>query len=606
MDTIKELPKVLSDINVPFKISAGPGAGKTTWLVEHVKNVLENSDKLNKTQKVACITYTRIGADTVNKKIKNFTDTSRLDIGTIHSFLYRNVIKPFVYLIEEDSDKNKLFNIHELTGHVEHRPSYDRISSWVHRIGSRYSYLYDQKKSDKNGQTNLDKTRTILKNFEWQFSGNKLEGKLSKANFSDLRFPSTRLYEYKLSCWSKGVMHHEDVLFFTHFIFEKEPRVIELISNKFPYLFLDEFQDTNPLQTWIIKKISDQATVIGVIGDPAQSIFKFAGANRKDFIDFTLPKIVNFKKSQNYRSSKKIIDFLKQLRSDIEQVPEKNTIDGEQVVMLVGKGNSAIKYINSLEENDFSVLCRWNKDVNNINDKFKTTKRENLIDLLYLEDSDHKRPRFIHSLIKAYDFNKSGEYKESILELKKHLSGINLVGMEKRKIIIEMLNYIKDNHESPIVDIYNYLQPFLKKHSVSFTGLRKTKGDYKEIHKTKFIDLIPFLANESKFKNKIKTIHQAKGDEYNFVLLCLFDKTDKNGKITKKIETILKNYIFDSKKNITLDSDLGEETRLIYVACSRAKKKLFINVPTLSESDQLKVENLGIFVDRESTELCTL
>ncbi|MFB1000076.1 MAG: AAA family ATPase, partial [Colwellia sp.] len=85
MDTIKELPKVLRDIDVPFKISAGPGAGKTTWLVEHVKNVLENSDKLNKTQKVACITYTRIGADTVNKKIKNFTYTNRLDIGTIHS-----------------------------------------------------------------------------------------------------------------------------------------------------------------------------------------------------------------------------------------------------------------------------------------------------------------------------------------------------------------------------------------------------------------------------------------------------------------------------------------------------------------------------------------
>ena len=145
MDTIEELPKILTEINVPFKISAGPGAGKTTWLVNHVQNVLKNSDRLNKTKKVACITYTRIGADTVDKRVKKRIGTNRLDIGTIHSFLYRNVIKPFSYLIEKDEDGNELFNVDELSGHIENRLIWDRLRSWKKEIekdnATEYKYF---------------------------------------------------------------------------------------------------------------------------------------------------------------------------------------------------------------------------------------------------------------------------------------------------------------------------------------------------------------------------------------------------------------------------------------------------------------------------------
>jgi DNA helicase-2/ATP-dependent DNA helicase PcrA len=116
MADIKELPADITELDLPFKISAGPGAGKTTWLVRHVQNVIKNSDRLDKTKKVACITYTRIGADTVNKKVKLETGTNRLDIGTIHSFLYRNVIKPFYFLIEKDENEKILFNTEEYSG----------------------------------------------------------------------------------------------------------------------------------------------------------------------------------------------------------------------------------------------------------------------------------------------------------------------------------------------------------------------------------------------------------------------------------------------------------------------------------------------------------
>lgn len=87
-------------IDESFKVSAGPGAGKTHWLISHIKNVVSNSRKLQVVKKVACITYTNVGADTI---------ISRLDIGndivevcTIHSFLYANVVKPYIHLVAEE------------------------------------------------------------------------------------------------------------------------------------------------------------------------------------------------------------------------------------------------------------------------------------------------------------------------------------------------------------------------------------------------------------------------------------------------------------------------------------------------------------------------
>jgi len=594
MDTIAELPEVLDQINIPFKISAGPGAGKTTWLVSHVQNVLKTSDRLNKTLKVACITYTRIGADTVDKKVKKLTGTNRLDIGTIHSFLYRNVIKPFSYLIAFDENGNELFNVDELSGHIEHRPSYDRISSWINRIGTKYSYLYDQKKLDNNGYTNLFKTSKLLLEFEWYFTGDKLTGQLRRNNYRDLKFPSSKLYEYKQVCWSKGIMHHEDVLFFTYYIFKKNPRIVEFVSNKFPYIFLDEFQDTNPLQTWIINEIAKKGTTIGVIGDPAQSIFEFAGARRRDFHDFTLPEIQQFKKAHNYRSTIKIIDFLKELRDDIQQKPNDDALVGDAVVVIVGTAEDAITHLKGLGDEDYAVLCRSNKDVSTLKYHSKKDEGSNLINLLYSEDGDHKRPIFIHSLIKAYDFNENLEFKEAIKEIKKHFKGTKIASFEKRKLAIETIDYLNENLESSIENIYKYLHQILKAHSINLTGLAKAKN----IHKKIFRDFIPFLSKKTKISSKIRTIHQAKGDEFKNVLLCLNDKTDKNCKIKKKLESILEDYIFNAKSNIVLDLEVGEETRLVYVACSRAQERLFINVPRLSDDEEIKMKKLGVTIKR--------
>ncbi len=305
------------------------------------------------------------------------------------------------------------------------------------------------------------------------------------------------LLKYKKTYWRKGIMHHEDVLYFTHYIFNKEPRVVELLSNKYPYIYLDEFQDTTPLQTWIIKEISKQGSIIGVIGDPAQSIFEFAGAKRKDFNDFSLNEIKEFKKTINYRSTVKIISFLRQLRADIEQKPKDDATIGNPVKILVGEAPDAVDCVKKQDSSDFAILCRYNKDVNRLRHNLKEARNDNLIDLLYSEDSNHTRPVFIHSLIKAYDFHHNGEFKEAIKEIKNQLKGMDTGGLEKRKLIIEIIEYLENHLTSTVAEIYKYWQKLLKnKYSFSLTGLRTPK----DVHNINFEKFIPFLSKQTKIK----------------------------------------------------------------------------------------------------------
>ena len=91
----------------------------------------------------------------------------------------------------------------------------------------------------------------------------------------------------------------------------------EAISSRYTYLLLDEFQDTNIIQSKIVKLLSEAGSIVGVVGDPAQSIYKFQGATRQEFIDFQIQNQVQYIIQQNRRSGKNIVDFLNVLRSDV-------------------------------------------------------------------------------------------------------------------------------------------------------------------------------------------------------------------------------------------------------------------------------------------------
>jgi len=88
---------------------------------------------------------------------------------------------------------------------------------------------------------------------------------------------------YKKICWDKGLLSHDDVLYFSYLLLMQRQEIREIMRSKFPFILLDEFQDTSPLQAEIIKLIAEKETVIGVIGDPCQSIFSFQGTDESLF-----------------------------------------------------------------------------------------------------------------------------------------------------------------------------------------------------------------------------------------------------------------------------------------------------------------------------------
>ncbi len=90
----------LIPIEQHFKVEAGPGAGKTHWLINHIKNVLHKSSRLGVTKKIACITYTNVAADTIRERLG--VQAYRVEVSTIHSFIYRNIVKPYVKFIAND------------------------------------------------------------------------------------------------------------------------------------------------------------------------------------------------------------------------------------------------------------------------------------------------------------------------------------------------------------------------------------------------------------------------------------------------------------------------------------------------------------------------
>jgi len=212
------------DIEHHFRISAGPGAGKTHWLVEHIKNVLHRSKRLGKTRKIACITYTNIAVETILNRLG--TSANHLEVSTIHSFLYAHIVKPYASYIAKEYG----LNVGEMDGHDDIILSnYSFINDWKQRTGQK------RIRSDNEVVAAFRKTR-------WKFDGNDLICKpdypIKVDNYS---IKTDSYFEYKKMAWGKGVLHHDDVLFFAYQLIEKYPFIFSLMSFKIQIRFRQQF-----------------------------------------------------------------------------------------------------------------------------------------------------------------------------------------------------------------------------------------------------------------------------------------------------------------------------------------------------------------------------
>ena len=188
-----------------------------------------------------------------------------------------------------------------------------------------------------------------------------------------------RIYKiYAHRCFKAGAMDFDDLLYQTNVLLRDFPDVLSYYQNKFKYVLVDEYQDTNFAQYLIVKKIAAVYENICVVGDDAQSIYSFRGANIQNILNFRTdyPDYQLYKLEQNYRSSKTIVEAANSVILRNQEQIEKNVwtdneegskikvvrtlTDNEEGKVIVGKIFEK-KQQEGAEFSDFAILYRTNK-----------------------------------------------------------------------------------------------------------------------------------------------------------------------------------------------------------------------------------------------------
>lgn len=582
---MNKIKVIASDEEIPelknhFKVIAGPGAGKTHWLITHIQNVLKNANNLTSTSKIACITYTTVAGEEIQKRLGS--NQSKVEVSTIHSFLYANIVKPYVYLLK-DEDGNVLVDVERLDGHDENIATSGKIYSWQQAAGN--SYIKDKQK-----------IKECLEKLDWKIEEDGICLKPRKPYLSKVGRYSIRIDDlilYKQLFWKEGIIHHEDVLYFAYKLLEEYPILLNHLSSKYPYIFLDEFQDTSPIQTEIIKKMSVTGTVIGVIGDPAQSIYKFQGASRQEFISFSLPNQITYSIENNRRCGSKIIEFLNHIRSG-DELRQKPIAGAAETEVHFYEYNNMDDHIITFHElrsrlglvNDYCILARNNDTVRQL----RNAKSMDIWSAFDEADSD--REKFIKKTLSAYKLVRDGRQelavKEVIKAFKTEEGGLlkspfqdkqYISLMFKRSLAVDLIELIgswkEDFFDHSLSDLYGTLYDFLKQKNYLLKKI--SRGKIKEFADSTSIKLLldNLILPEEK-SSEIRTIHKAKGMEFESVLLYLSD--------IEEIQRLI---------NPNIDSN-EDDTRILYVALSRAKDLLCIACPPLDLETKTKLSSINL------------
>lgn len=564
----------IESIEEHFKVTAGPGAGKTRWLIGHIRYVLQNSDRLGNTRKIACITYTNVAVETILERLG--VEVDRVEVSTIHSFLYKNLVKPFSFLIPSEHE----LDIEKLDGHDDVPVYKGLLYEWKTRTNQTYI-------------TDDTKIINALSDLAWQFdtSGDLILrpkkpylGKIS----SSLSIRNDSYLVYKMMCWNKGLVDHDDVLFFSLDLITRFPRLLDIIRAKFPYFFLDEFQDTNPIQTAIINKIAEKETIIGVVGDKAQSIYGFQGAKPQQFNDFSLPGIKVYSISNNHRCSNKIAILLNQIRSDISQVAKRN-MEGISPTVLVGEKLWAINKSFEITKEDVYSLSRSNITSNVLREGIGLfVAKSNLLDEIRENDRNAERANILIACITATELARQSRYKEALKALSKEIKRA-VQKEEVPKHTLSILKLLLEKHpefkSKSLMDLYTIISGVFPKRISGFKA-----GSAKTFYDNHIYETVALSVNIKEDTSLHRTIHKAKGAEFKHVLVVL----EKNNK-----------EIFEEKNelgfllNPNLDGD--EEHRVRYVGISRAKDSLFINVPSLTHEarDELAKKGFDFLFEKD-------
>jgi DNA helicase-2/ATP-dependent DNA helicase PcrA len=273
----------------PVMIIAGAGSGKTrvlTYRIAHLIN--QGEDPFS----ILALTFTNKAAREMKERIMKVAgnEARNLWMGTFHSVFARilraeaeKINYPPQFSIYDTDDSRGL--IRDILKEQNLDDKVYKPAAVLNRISSAKNNLYNWKEYQESTELTSD---------------DKASGKPKMGLIFEL---------YARRCFKAGAMDFDDILYNTWKLLQEHPDVLYKYQNKFKYVMVDEFQDTNFAQYIIVRKLTAIHRNICVVGDDAQSIYAFRGASIQNILNFEkdYPELNTFKLEQNYRSTKTIV-----------------------------------------------------------------------------------------------------------------------------------------------------------------------------------------------------------------------------------------------------------------------------------------------------------
>ena len=600
----------------PMIVIAGAGSGKTRVLTYRIAYLMSQGvDPFN----ILALTFTNKAAREMKSRIAQIVGNSEaknLWMGTFHSI--------FAKMLRFEADKlgyPSNFTIYDT------QDSQRLISAIIKEMGLdkdvyKYKQVYSRISSYKNS---LITVKAYFQNPELQ----EADAMSKKPRLGEI------YKEYVERCFKAGAMDFDDLLLKTNELLNRFPEVLQKYQNRFRYILVDEYQDTNHSQYLIVKALSDKFQNICVVGDDAQSIYAFRGANINNILNFQkdYEGVQMYRLEQNYRSTKNIVEAANSIidknKTKLEKVVWTANDEGPKIVVnrLLTDGEEGRfvagsifenKMQNQLDNGHFAILYRTNAQSRAMEDALRKKEipyriygglsfyqRKEIKDVLsYLRLLIN--PKDEEALKRVINFPARGigqttvdkltiaanHYKRSIFEVIENLDRIDLKINRGTKTKLEnFINMIKS---------FQILNQNENAFVVAETVAKKT-GLLQELKKDATPDGVARIENVEELLNGIrdfvegqKELADATGSLTEFledVALATDLDNDTGDDDRVALMTIhlakglefpyvyivgMEEDLFPSAMSMNTRSELEEERRLFYVALTRAEKQAYL------------------------------
>lgn len=555
----EEQKKAVLNTEGPMIILAGAGSGKTRVITYKVLYLLEKGiDPFN----ILCITFTNKAASEMRERLQKFLyDRPLPTVSTFHSFCAKilriegqhlGLSPKFVIYDEQDQQEA----IKEAFKRLNLSPRDYKPSSILAVISEAKNELI---------------TDVRYKEF-------------AQGHFQKIAAQVYPLYQKILK--ENEALDFDDLLLKTIELFDKNPKVLGKYQNRFRYILVDEYQDTNRAQYLLTKLLAGEWKNICVVGDFSQSIYSWRGADFQNLTkfeeDFKNAKI--FSLSQNYRSTQKILEAASSVISKNTTHPvltlwTKNPIGEELTIYQARNEQDEAMYI----ANQFSIhQPADNLQFSSVAVLYRTNAQSRVIEEVFLHQG------IPYLLVGGTRFYERREVKDVLSYLRLIINPKDMVSYKRieklgKERLKKFLEFQKDfdpsNHRTieildQVVEAANYLS-FFDENDEEDRGRLENIKELRSVA-FEFPDILDFLENVSLVEQEYLPDHPLKNGEKRDAVTLMTLHAAKGLEFPVVFLVGMEEGLFPHSRSLMDKHQLEEERRLCYVGMTRARQKLFL------------------------------